>query len=92
MARAKKEKEEIQAEEQAAESQTQAQDAAPESITLNDLQVLVQIVDLASSRGAFRGSELTQVGTTFDKVTRFLRYVSEQQQRASEAQNETAGG
>ena len=42
---------------------------APESIGLQDLQVLAQIVDLASQRGAFRGNELTQVGAAFDKLS-----------------------
>lgn len=58
----------------------------PESITLVDLQLLVNIVDLASSRGAFRGAELTQVGTVFDKLTKFLNYVAAQQQKAQEEQ------
>jgi hypothetical protein len=51
---------------------------APESIGLQDLQVLAQIVDLASQRGAFRGNELTQVGAAFDKLSTFLAYVAEQ--------------
>ena len=46
---------------------------APEaSIGLNDLQLLRQIVDLATQRGAFRGAELTQVGAVFDKLAGFL--------------------
>ena len=49
----------------------------PESIGLQDLQLLAQIVDLASQRGAFRGNELTQVGTVFDKLTTFLNFVAE---------------
>jgi hypothetical protein len=58
----------------------------PESISLGDLQVLLQIVDLASSRGAFRGAELTQVGTIFDKLNTFLSFIAEQQRaKADEA-------
>ena len=41
-------------------------------ITIADLDLLRQIVDLASSRGAFRGPELKQVGEVYDKLTRFL--------------------
>tara|TARA_B100000927_G_scaffold289993_1_gene287747 strand:+ start:489 stop:800 length:312 start_codon:yes stop_codon:yes gene_type:complete len=52
----------------------------PESIGLNDLQLLANIVDLASQRGAFRGNELTQVGAVFDKLSAFLNYVNEAQQ------------
>jgi len=60
----------------------------PESISLQDLQTLLQIVDLSSQRGAFRGAELTQVGAIFDKLNTFLTYVAEQQA----AQEETAAG
>lgn len=69
-------------------------DAVPESISLQDLQVLLQIVDLASSRGAFRGAELTQVGVIFDKLNSFLSFIAEQQKARAEvevAEQETAG-
>ena len=58
----------------------------PESISLQDLQVLLQIVDLASSRGAFRGPELTQVGAIFDKLNAFLTFISAQQKAKAEAE------
>lgn len=58
---------------------------APDSISLSDLQLLAQIVDLASSRGAFRGPELTTIGTIFDKLSAFLAFV-QQQQEANEAE------
>lgn len=61
---------------------------APESISLTDLQLLLQIVDLASSRGAFRGAELTQVGAIFDKLNAFLSFIAEQQAAESEEQEE----
>lgn len=41
-------------------------------ITIADLDALKNIIDLASSRGAFRGAELSQVGTVYDKLTQFL--------------------
>ena len=63
--------------------ETQA-DSLPESISLQDLQVLLQIVDLASSRGAFRGAELTQVGAIFDKLNAFLSFIAEQQKNREE--------
>lgn len=67
--------------EQVQEAQT---DSVPESISLQDLQVLLQIVDLASSRGAFRGAELTQVGAIFDKLNAFLSFIAEQQKARDE--------
>ena len=67
------------------ESVTQAQtdtstNGVPESINLTDLALLLQIVDLATQRGAFRGAELSQVGTVFDKLNSFLSYIQSQQQ------------
>lgn len=62
--------------------------STPESISLNDLQLLLQIVDLASKRGAFAGAEMTQVGGIFDKLNAFLTYVGEQQAAQAEADEE----
>ena len=75
------------------ETVVEQESAVPESISLQDLQVLLQIVDLASSRGAFRGPELTQVGAIFHKLNSFLRFISEQQKAKAEAQvaSESAG-
>lgn len=67
----------------------QTEKVVPDSISLNDLQLLLQIVDLASQRGAFRGAELTQVGAIFDKLNAFLTFIAEQQKARDEAE-ETA--
>lgn len=56
-----------------------------ESISLQDLGLLAQIVDLATQRGAFRGNELSQVGGIYDKLTSFLAVVQENQAAAAEA-------
>ena len=56
--------------------ETEAPEQEDTSISLNDLQVLANIVDLASQRGAFRGNELTQVGAVFDKLSAFLAQVA----------------
>tara|TARA_A100001011_G_C14313273_1_gene846704 strand:+ start:1044 stop:1340 length:297 start_codon:yes stop_codon:yes gene_type:complete len=57
-----------------------------ESISLQELQVLAQVVDLASQRGAFRGNELSQVGAVYDRLSSFLSAVAAQQEEAAEAQ------
>ena len=59
---------------------------APESIGLNELAVLAQIVDLATQRGAFRANELTQVGEVYDKLNAFLTFIREQQEATAEAE------
>ena len=55
-------------------------------ITIADLDTLKNIVDLASSRGAFRGAELTQVGVIYDKLTAFLNEVIAQAKAQQEAE------
>ena len=63
----------------------------PESISLQDLQTLLQIVDLSSQRGAFRGAEMTQVGAIFYKLNTLLTYVAEQQAASEEGAEESEG-
>lgn len=55
-----------------------------ESISLNDLASLMQIVELASTRGAFRAAEMSTVGALFDRLNGFLSAVQAQQQAAAE--------
>jgi len=57
----------------------------PTQITIADLDTLRNIVDLASTRGAFRGAELTQVGAVYDKLTAFLDAVIAQAKAQEEA-------
>ena len=62
----------------------------PESIGLNELAVLAQIVDLATQRGAFRANELTQVGAVYDKLNTFLTFIKQQQEERESAQEESS--
>jgi uncharacterized protein YggE len=59
-------------------------------ITISDLDTIKNIIDLACTRGAFRGAEVSQVGAVFDKLTQFLEAVIAQAQ-AQEATNAEAG-
>jgi hypothetical protein len=61
----------------------------PTQITIADLDTLKNIVDLASSRGAFRGAELTQVGAIYDKLSAFLGEIVAQAQVQQEAADAT---
>tara|TARA_B100000902_G_scaffold156621_1_gene152918 strand:+ start:1445 stop:1744 length:300 start_codon:yes stop_codon:yes gene_type:complete len=75
----------------AAETQEIVDDAAQpeagveqvESISLVDLNSLAQIIDLASSRGAFRGQELEPIGALYNKLTKFLASVKAAQDEAA---------
>ena len=67
----------------AAEAQTTTS-VEPVQLTIADLQLLSRIVDLASRRGAFQASELSQVGDAFNKLTGFLAYVESAQSKEAE--------
>ena len=70
--------------------QTEAgtEEAQVESISLVDLNSLAQIIDLASSRGAFRGQELEPVGALYNKLTKFLASVQADQEASGSAEGE----
>ena len=42
-------------------------------LTLQDLVLVAQIIQLTSQRGAFKAEELTQVGGLYDKLVAFLQ-------------------
>jgi len=44
-------------------------------ITVVDLDLLRNIVNLACTRGAFNGAEVKQVGEVYEKLTNFLQAV-----------------
>jgi hypothetical protein len=50
----------------------------PNELTINDLNAMKVIIDIASSRGAFKPAEMTVVGQTYTKLTAFLEQVSKQ--------------
>lgn len=60
-----------------------AEEAAGEEsveLTVNDLGAIKQIIDIASSRGAFRPNEMVAIGTTYARLEAFLSVVAQQQQ------------
>ena len=67
--------------------QVQAQQQQePINLTLNDIATFVQIVDIASRRGAFEGRELQGVGGLRNKVEMFLQQQAEAQGASPEGQ------
>lgn len=47
-------------------------------LTINDLNAMKTIIDIASSRGAFKPNEMVAVGQTYNKLSAFLDTVSKQ--------------
>ena len=64
-------KKETQAAAPVAEQQ-EAQQPAP-SLTLQDLVLVAQIIQLTSQRGAFKAEELESVGGLYNKLIAFLQ-------------------
>ncbi len=69
---------------------TEAQNNQPLIITLVDLDMLRQIIDLAASRGAFKGPELGDVGAVYNKLSAFLDMAAAQAQADQEATDPAA--
>lgn len=61
-----------------------AQPAQPE-LTIQDLNNLRAIIDVASQRGAFRAVEMQAVGSAFNKLNDFLNAVAPQQPAQQES-------
>lgn len=61
--------------EQTPEGQTPEGQAT--DLNINDLVALKSIIDIASSRGAFKANELEAVGKTYNKLNSFLEAVSQ---------------
>ena len=53
-------------------------------LTIADLASIHALIDAACTRGAFRAAEMTRVGETYDKLSRFLE-ASKQQDQADQA-------
>jgi len=56
-----------------APAQTEAEQQAAPSLTLQDLVLVAQIIQLTSTRGTFRAEEMEQVGGLYNKLIAFLQ-------------------
>lgn len=63
-----------------------------QQITIADLDTIKNIIDLACTRGAFRGAEISQVGAVYDKLSAFLQAVIAQAQEAEAAKADQSQG
>ena len=46
------------------------------TITPQEAQTIVQIIDVASARGAFRGTEMNGIGTFYNKLAMELQKIN----------------
>ena len=63
-----------------AQQTTEAPQAAPVDLTVNDLLSIRSIIDVASQRGAFKAPELEAVGKTYNKLNVFLESVTKKEE------------
>ena len=59
-------------------------------LTLNDLVAIKSMIDVASSRGAFKPNEMVAVGSVYTKLEKFLDIASKQSQAAQAQQQPQA--
>ena len=64
------------------EEQTSAAADSANELNINDLNAMKVIIDIASSRGAFKPNEMAVVGQTYNKLTTFLDAVAKQAEAA----------
>ena len=55
------------------------------NITVADLSLIKGIIDLASTRGAFRAAEMKQIGEVYEKLSAFLDAVVAQAKAQDES-------
>jgi hypothetical protein len=67
------------AEPQAAKAQAQVPQQDPTALSIGDLKNLSTILDVASTRGAFKANEMAGVGFLYNKLQAFLAKVAPEQ-------------
>ena len=72
-------KETATAQPQAAQAQAQAPQPDPTALTVADLKNLATILDVASTRGAFKANEMAGVGFLYNKLQAFLAKMAPEQ-------------
>jgi len=60
---------------------------APE-LNINDLLAMRNLIDVVTTRGAFKENELSSVGVLFDKLNAFLDAASKAAEQSQAAQGE----
>lgn len=57
-------------------------------LNIQDLSAMRSIIDVASSRGAFKPAEMMMVGQTYNKLVAFLDAVAKQAEAAKQQGNQ----
>ena len=57
-------------------------------LTLNDLASVIRLIDVISSRGGFKGEELSEIGALRDKYLSFLQAASAETESQKDDEDE----
>jgi hypothetical protein len=76
-------------EQETQQEQVAQPDEAAVQLQLSDLMLCAQALQLASTRGAFRAEEFTQIGGVFDRITTFLTASGAMSSSSAPASDET---
>jgi len=71
------------------QTQTQTEGGLENSITLNDLVLLRNIVNVASKRGAFSAEEFSDIGAVYNKIDTFLKMNLKKMEEPEEEKSST---
>ena len=69
-----------------AQPQAQAPQPDPTALSIGDLKNLSTILDVASTRGAFKANEMAGVGFLYNKLQAFLAKVAPQEEQKPTAE------
>jgi hypothetical protein len=61
-----------------------------EGISLNDLALIINIIDICTKRGAFEGNELLTVGQVRNKLEAFVKANTPKQEETTEEETTEA--
>lgn len=67
------------------EENAPAQEEVPD-LNINDLAAMKSIIDVASTRGAFKPNEMVSVGTIYSRLEKFLNAAQAAAQASQKAQ------
>ena len=73
-------------------AQAQAPQPDPTALSIGDLKNLLTILDVASTRGAFKANEMAGVGFLYNKLQAFLAKVAPEQKPEGAGAPATAEG
>lgn len=62
----------------------ETQEAQAPEVNIGDFGAILQIIDVASTRGAFKGAELSSVGAVRDRVAAFVDFYTPKEEKAGE--------